>query len=460
MFKKSAILFLILVFIVTSGFGCKTTSTAVSQAMKPITLNYWRVDDGPDDFTEILAQYKALHPYITINYKKLRLSEYESELLNAFAEDRGPDIFSVHNTWVKKYESKIAPMPAETRVVVPVLQGTIKKETVPQLMINKSLTLRDLKNNFVDSVYYDVVSSDNKIYGLPLSSDTLVMYYNQDLFNNSGITEVPKYWNRDFQQTVKRLTKQDLKGNIIQSGVAMGGSSNIDRYSDILSVIMIQNGAIMQNGDQVSFNKVPSSAQQANYNPGLSALRFYTDFANPIKEVYSWNTLMPNSLDAFIGGNLGIMFGYSYQLPIIKARAPKLNFSVAKLPQIEGSAADINFANYWVETVSKKSANSNEAWDFVQFAANAENVKSYLGRTKKPAALRTLLKDQIQDEEIGIFADQVLTARTWYKGYNSAAAEKAIAEMIDTAIVNTDEAKIQEALNLGASKVQQTVDAR
>ena len=235
----------------------------------------------------------------------------------------------------------------------------------------------------------------------------------------------------------------------------MGGSSNIDRYSDILSVIMIQNGAIMQNGDQVSFNKVPSSAQQANYNPGLSALRFYTDFANPIKEVYSWNTLMPNSLDAFIGGNLGIMFGYSYQLPIIKARAPKLNFSVAKLPQIEGSAADINFANYWVETVSKKVQTLMRLGILYSLPPMPRMLKVILAELKKPAALRTLLKDQIQDEEIGIFADQVLTARTWYKGYNSAAAEKAIAEMIDTAIVNTDEAKIQEALNLGASKVQQ-----
>ena len=103
-------------------------------------------------------------------------------------------------------------MPAETRVVVPVLQGTIKKETVPQLMINKSLTLRDLKNNFVDSVYYDVVSSDNKIYGLPLSSDTLVMYYNQDLFNNSGITEVPKYCEPRFSTNRKAFNQTRFKG--------------------------------------------------------------------------------------------------------------------------------------------------------------------------------------------------------------------------------------------------------
>jgi ABC-type glycerol-3-phosphate transport system substrate-binding protein len=66
------------------------------------------------------------------------------------------------------------------------------------------------------------------------------MYYNQSLFDQAGIVNVPKYWNAEFQQTIKKLTKQDSKGNITQSGVALGASTNIERYSDILSVLMMQ----------------------------------------------------------------------------------------------------------------------------------------------------------------------------------------------------------------------------
>ena len=438
MFKKITILCLLAIFLITSGFGCKKPDNKVIEAAKPITLVYWRVFDGPDAFDEIIANYKLQHPFINIEYRKLRYEEYEKELLNALAEDRGPDIFSIHNTWIKKYKTKIEPMPETTTMAYPVVTGTVKKETIMQMRTNRSLSLREIKDNFVDVVAKDVIL-DNKVYGLPLSVDTLAMFYNKDLLNNAGISEVPRYWNREFLNAVKKLTKQDPKRGLIQSGVAMGGSNNIERYSDILMLLMMQNGAtIINDSNQVVFNSIPEFARETGYNPGLEALRFYTDFANPGKESYTWNNELGNSLEMFSSGNLAIMFGYSYHIPLIKAVAPKLNFSVSKFPQIEGNPpTNINFANYWVETVSKKSAHINEAWDFVQFMTKSEQVGSYLEKTKKPTALRSLISNQRNDDEIGVFADQVLTARSWYQGMNVVAAENAIKEMIDAVLINT-----------------------
>jgi multiple sugar transport system substrate-binding protein len=447
------------VFILGSGFGCKTANKETADAMKPITLTYWRVFDGPDAFQDIITKYKALHPFITIEYRKLRYNEYETELLNALAEDRGPDIFSVHNTWIKKYQSKLAPMPETTTLAYPVTQGTVKKETVAELRTTSSLSLKELKDNFVDVVSHDVLLEDGKIYGLPLSVDTLAMYYNKDLFNNAGISQTPRYWNKEFLQAVKNLTKQDPKKGLVQSGAALGGSSNINRFSDILSVLMMQNGAVLlDDNHQVVFNLVPTALKDSGYNPGLEALRFYTDFSNPAKESYSWNNELPTSLDMFISGNLAIMFSYSYDLETIKAQAPKLNFSVAKLPQIEGNPpTNINFANYWIEAVSKKSPYQNEAWDFIQFMVKEEQVKNYLEKTKRPTALRSLVAEQKTDDEIGVFADQVLTAKSWYQGKNVTAAEEAIKEMINTVVRNTGE-KLQDIINTAAARVQQTIN--
>ncbi|MEI6596627.1 MAG: extracellular solute-binding protein [bacterium] len=464
--NKIIILFLLFVFILTSGFGCALVDKKTQAAMTPITLNYWRVYDGEDAFEEILAAYKILHPFITINYRKLRYDEYESELINALAEDRGPDIFSIHNTWTKKYASKIAPMPATITMAYPVTKGTLKKEIIPELRTAKSLSLNDLKNNFVDAVYQDVAiptlnetskQYEEKIYGLPLSVDTLAMYYNKDLFNNAGIAEPPVYWNNTFQQNVKKMTKQNEKGEIVQSGAALGGSNNIERYSDILSILMMQNGAIMTDGNgQVLFNRIPSTFKDQKYNPGLEALRFYSDFNNPAKEVYTWNKNLDNSLNMFAQGKLGIMFGYAYHLPTIKAQAPKLNFGITKLPQIEGNTP-VNFANYWLETVSNKSKYTNEAWDFIQFETKAEQAKTYLTKAKKPTALRSLVNEQINDLDIGIFTEQVLTAKSWYKGADSNAMEKIFADMIDAVVLSQD--KIENVITLAANKVGQTINA-
>ncbi|MFH1661602.1 MAG: extracellular solute-binding protein [Candidatus Falkowbacteria bacterium] len=458
--KKLKLLFLILIIIFLPGFGLRCQSGEVKEAMKPITLTYWRVWDGPDAFEEIINSYNQLHPFITIEYKKLRYEEYERELLEAWADDKGPDMFSIHNTWVKKYENKIAPMPETITMAYPVVKGTVKKEVIPELRTTRSFTLKEIKNDFVDVVYGDVVINaknektgtiKDQVFGLPLSVDTLAMYYNKDLLNNAGVIEPPQYWDREFQQNVKKLTRQNTKGQIIQSGVALGGSENIERYSDILSVLMMQNGSVLMNDSGVvAFHAAPQ-----NYNPGLEALRFYTDFANPAKEVYSWNNTMDNSIEMFIQGKLAIMFGYAYHLPQIKMRAPKLNFSITKLPQIEGDTRTINFANYWVETVSKKSDNTAEAWDFIQFATKAEQAKTYLEKTKKPTAIRSLVKEQLDDIDIGIFAEQVLTAESWYKGEDSNAAEKIIGEMIDNSVSGKE--TLEEAIGLGARKVQQTI---
>lgn len=448
---------LIFVFISSSGFGCSLDGQEKKASTDPITLTYWRVFDGEDDFADIIKTYKAQHPYVTIEYRKLRYEEYESELLNAMAEDRGPDIFSIHNTWVRKYESKLAPAPATTQMVFPVVKGSVKKEVVNEVRTQNFYTPNSLRNTFVEVVASDVVI-DGKIYGLPLSVDTLAMYYNRDLFNNAGIASPSAYWNKDLLKSVNKLTVQDIKRGIIQSGVAMGGSNNISRASDILSALMIQNGAIMMTDEGfVSFNLIPEKNQANGYNPGQEALRFYADFANPTKEAYSWNEEQPNALDMFISGNLAIMFGYAYDMETIKTQAPKLNFSVAKFPQIEGNPpTNVNFANYWVEVVSKKSKHQNEAWNFLQFITSEEQAKVYLEKTKKPTALRNLIQSQVDDAEIGVFASQVLNAQSWYRGKNPQAAESAIKEMIKLVVENPS-AAIKPIIDAAAAKVQQTI---
>lgn len=460
---KTVIVALIAIGLLSSGFGCKGVDPEAQKKMEPITIDYWRALDGKDDLQQIIEEYNKMQPHVTINYRKFRYEEYEEELINAMAEDRGPDIFSIQNTWIKKYQNKIIPLPDKLELVYPKEEGVVQKETVPVFKTKNTISLKGLQEKFVDAVYHDVVietedeegNTQKNIYALPLYMDTLAMFYNRDLLNNAGIAEPPKYWNREFQKAVGKLTKQDSKGRLVQSGVALGGSDNIQRSSDILSLLMMQNGSTMMKDGNVNFHQIPPSLKKRNYNPGLEALRFYTDFANPAKEVYCWNNSLNNSLDLFTQGKLAIMFGYSYHIPMIKARSPKLNFSVTNMPQIE-SGQKVNYANYWVEVVSKKSEHVEEAWNFIQFATtNPDITKTYLKNTNRPTALRSLINEQIEDIDIGIFAEQILTAKSWYKGDRPLAAEEAIKDMINAA--NQGEEKMQDVIQSGASRVQQTI---
>ena len=452
---KKKIFFLTSLMLILSLTGCGLSlGDGGGQKQKTKTLTYWRVFDGKDAFQEIIKEYEKRHPNVKIKYKKLRYDNYREELLNAMAEDRGPDIFSINNSWMKEYKSKISPLPDRITVKELTQKGVIKKEAVLKEKTKDALSLKDIEDKFIDVVYDDAVIENKKglekIYGLPLAVDTLAMYYNKDLLNNAGIASPPEYWNRTFQKNVKKMTKQDSKGKIIQSGVAMGGSENIERASDVLSVLMMQNKATMMTE---SGNVLFTESRPDGSAPGLEALRFYTDFSNPAKEVYCWNSNLDNSLKKFTEGNLALMFGYSYHLPTIKSRAPKLDFSVAPLPQIENQEK-INHANYWMEVVSQKSEHKEVAWDFLMFATKKKQAQKYLQETNNPTALRSLVDKQVEDREIGVFAKQLLTAESWYEGYDYQATEDIMKDMIKQANQNPEE--IEEALNRGASRVQQT----
>ncbi len=460
--KKTLAIFLLLAFIITAGPICKGTSPEVQKAMQPVNLTYWRVFDDQDAFDEIIAAYRALHPNVSVTYRKFRFEEYEQKLLDALAEDRGPDLFSIPNTWVKEYQTKILPMPKTITLPYQRVTGTIKKETITELKTTPTLSLRALRSDFVDQVAKDVVinhqessstPAEDRIFALPLALDTLALFYNRDILNAAGLPEPPLTWT-EFQQQVKKITKVDKQGNIIQSGAALGTGTNVERAADILSLLMIQNGTAMtDDGGNATFANIPPGVSLPN-PPGEDALGFYTDFASPYKEVYAWNANMPGSLEAFTNGLTAFFFGYSYHIPQIRNLAPKLNFSVAKIPQIEGGQ-EVNFANYWVETVSRKTENPNEAWDFVQFAAKAENAGKYLAKTKKPTALRSLVAGQSEDLDLSVFVSQILTAKSWYHGLDAPAMENIFIQMVEDVVAGTRTAK--EAIQWAQGRVQQTM---
>ena len=434
----------------------------IQERTKPVQLTYWRVFDDSDAFDELLNDYAKLHPNVSITYRKLRYDEFEKKLLEALAEDRGPDIFSIHNAWTRGYQSKLLPLPDTLSIPYRTVEGAIKKEVVWTLKTEKALSIKDLKIKYPDQVAEDVVLQDkddqgnvkDKIFGLPLSIDSLALFYNKELLNAAGIAKPAEDWST-FQSHVKKLTKQDSSGNITQAGAAIGGSNNVERSTDILSILMMQNGAQMADSNgYATFNKLPVGLEDRTMTPGVEALTFYTDFASPQKEVYTWTENMPNSLDAFIQGKAAYFFGYAYHLSAIKSRAPKLQYGISKLPQITGNK-EINFANYWVEVVSKKTKYANEACDFAQFIADEKNVGKYLDKTAKPTALRNLIQKQSEDINLYTFVSQLLTAKSWYRGKNALNAETAIKEMVGNVLSGSKTA--QEAIELGVQKVNQTI---
>ena len=391
-------------------------------SIQPATLQFWGVFDERSVYDPIIREFQAQNPGIKIVYRKFSYDDYESSLIDALAAGTGPDIFMMHNTWLPKHGEKITPMP----------EGEL------------FTTIKDFQDQFVDVTAQDFIFK-SRIYGLPLYVDTLALYYNKDLLNNAGITRPAQIW-EELNSDVETITRLDGLSNIVQSAAAIGTAKNVNRSTDILVNLMIQSGVRMTDAENL---EAIFSRPVNNTAVGEITLKYYTDFANPSVRTYTWNDTQHYSVDAFVEGKTAMMFNYSHQIPVLKAKNSRLNFGVAPIPQISLSDTK-TYANYWAVTVSNRSQFADNAWRFLIYLTSKDGALNYLNATLRPAARRDLIELQRDDLDLGVFAIQALSARSWFQ-VDSGAIETIFADMIED--VNFGRTNVREALQNAESRV-------
>ena len=392
------------------------------------TLNVWGVFDDPAVFVPIIEAYKARYPKskFEIAYTKLDPVIYEQQLIDALAAGSGPDVFMFHNTWLPKHYNKVMPLG------------------------NEATQLAAFTNLYPTVVQQDF-APDQIIYGYPLYVDTLATYYNQDTFDAKGISLPPKTWT-DLEGVIPRVREMDKAGRITKAAAALGGSNkSINRATDILSLLMLQSGTKMT--DDEFRNATFDSAE------GDAALAYYTKFANARDSAYTWNDSLSYSLDSFAAGETAVMFNYSHQVAFLKNKSPFLKFRVVPMLQPLGATSEVNFANYWGLVVSNKSANPLLAADFIKYlTADIDGSRKYLELSGRVPALRTLINEYISTKpDLGLFAKQALTARSWPEVDNNAIESIFTGVITD---VNGGRATIDRALSEAASKVTDLMQRR
>ncbi len=420
-------LFSLVIIFTLIGAGCSKGLSAEQQAsIRPFTLQYWTVANDVETLTAFAKEYRLVRPYVRVEIRQVRPEEFDNLFLNALADDVAPDLVSIHTRWFRNYESRLATMPRTITVSNVYVKGQYSPETIVEQQSIAMPTVTTIRNSFVSTVANDVVLGE-QIYGVPLALDTLALYYNKSLLDKAGVPLPPETW-EEFLEAIKKSTKFDRDGGILQSGVALGTGNNIPYAFDILSLLMLQNEVIMTDGGYVAFSSGLSN-RDITRHPVLEALRFYTDFARPTKEVYSWNEGLESAFDAFTRGKSVFYFGYAADAGRIRARAPQLPLEVIAVPQLNAEAP-VNVASYWMESVVKKSKHPNEAWDFLRFITSPDKIRTYTTATRQPSPLRAHIKEQAEDPLLAPFSQTVLTAKNWYHGRNPSAADKAFRDLI------------------------------
>lgn len=387
---------------------------------QPVTLQLWGVDDDPALWQEIANIYREeVAPGTTINYQKKDPQTYETELVNALASGKGPDMFLLSDGWLGKHADKVTPLPDGMN----------------------AYQKKNLKSIFADGVAEAIVTDEGALLGTPLAFDTLALFYNRDYFNSANIPNPPQTW-EELVTDAQTLTKRSEVGSITRSGVALGTASNVEHAADIFLALLYQEGgAVIDRTENKSALK--NQATQ-------SSLLFYTSFASSIKKTYAWNAFFERSLTAFAKGDAAMAFGFSADVPKVAGLNPQLNFDVAPLPQTLKSDVAVNYGRFDLWTVSRLSKNQEPAWNFLLWLENGEVEKKYIDARGLPPARRDLVSSRPPREYLTVFYDQVLSARTPPVVLGDS-LPKIINDMIE-AVVNR-KATIDQAISRAESEI-------
>lgn len=424
-----------------------------------VNLTVWVTDDKERAaLTNLAKNFRTTHPYVVTKVEFIRTEDFSTRLIQAWAQGSGPDIFFVPNTSIGAMEPYAAPMPNDLTIpVVTTTKGLFGTQTKIEQPVTKAPSQAQMREWYVDAAIGDIIR-ENQIWGLPLAMDTVVTYVNKDLLNNARVFSPAKIWDDVIKQIRdNQLTVIDDANTIVQSGAALGTADNVPYATDILTLLMMQNGSTMidQSTKRVRFN------DQA----GLDALNFYTSFAQSTKETYSWNIDQPNARDAFLKGRVAYFFGSYADRAVIEKSG--LNWSVAPMLHVsergdkDGPSGNLRFistARYRVGMVSKSAATakrSTTAWSLLRYFANSGNVPSYLATTNQLSGLKAILEKQRAEPAKSVFAEQLLTARSWYRGRNALKAEEYISQMISSVVKDNEDPK--KALDLAAKQVEATL---
>ena len=395
------------------------------------TVTIWGTFPSSGMESVIESFNKEANDEIVVFYQQKDEKTFSDEFLKSLAFGGSPDILIIPQSLVNQYDGKFTVIPYT------------------------AFTKRMFTDTYVDAA--NIFTKENGILGFPIVADPIVMYYNKDSFNSAGIVEVPKYW-REILGVTPDLTDLSSALEVRKSAVAMGEFSNVRNAKKIMSALILQlgNNIVSKNesGKEIS---ILAERSYISSNPVETVMRFYTEFSNPLSSLYSWNKSMPNSLDAFVAGDLAIYFGPASEFALIRSKNPNLNFNVSDIPQVEGSSAT-TYADIYSMVIPSAAKNPSAASVVASTFANGTYARQISDVTGFTPVRRDILRAPSPlIPEQGIFYKASLQSKTWADP-NSEETDKVFSGLVENILSGLK--NIDDAVESASKELQIVIDTK
>ncbi len=381
--------------------------TLPEEVVDDVLLGLRRSGDGLDDVT----------------YREFAEDAFIAALVEAIAAGRGPDLVIVPSSAVVAEREKLTPISY------------------------RSLSRRDFQDTFIEAG--EVFLTQEGILGLPFYVDPFVLFWNRTLFSEAGIARAPRFWD-EFTDIAPLLSRGTESGTLTQSAVALGEWDNVRHAKHIfVSLLRGLGNDVVRLSETGNLEAVLGERGEASVPPAESALLFYTDFADPVRDVYSWNRSQPESRAAFSGGLLGVYLGTASEVVAVRAANPNLNFDIGAYPRVrDGRVATP--ANLYALSIPRGAANPEGALSVAVLLAGAEAQASLAVLTGLPSVRRDILANDPGNPYSALFRDAALNAYALYDP-DASATDAIFERMVED--VSSGRLRIPEAVRSGQTEL-------
>ncbi len=296
-----------------------------------ITFSAWGDPEELDVWNQIVADFESANPSIKVSVEVSDWTSYWDKLKTQLAANTPPDIFAMDAPLFLDYQTR-----------------GVLLNLLPYLDKNPDM-LKDIYPQTLDAY-----SVSDGYYGLPRDFQTIVLFYNKDMFDEAGVAYPTADWTwDDLRAASKQLTKE------------VDGKMQYGFYFDHWDMEPGWSEALWSyGGDIISADHTRTLIGSPE---ARQAWQMLYDMMFVDKSTPDDNTVGQYGFDLFQAGVAAMTPMGHWAVPSYSTGG--FNFDVAPMPKgASGHATSVNSAGF---VVAKASQHPDEAFKFIQYVLSA-----------------------------------------------------------------------------------------
>ena len=301
-------------------------------------------------------EYSRLNPGVTFSFQVVPLGEYPDKLATAIAAGVEPDLLHFHNKFTSQFLPMLAPFPKDL--------FPVERMREEYLAFDQAFLIHE---------------DDDQFYFLPAGIMTGVIFYNKDLWAQSGLAPEAPTWDA-LREAGKKLTRRASDGKLAVAGLSLRGAE----WTGLTDMIYQQGGWLFNEDGTKAYLNTPEARRAYEYMSNV----FFVDQSSNVTEP---------GFD-IARGNIASQYKWAwYREPL---DASDVNYGVLPIPTFTGSMQPAVGRNNYEPSFAVLGTISDErkrtAFEFLKWLYEQDAYHIAINKGRIPGKLSLWQLDEVR----------------------------------------------------------------